>query len=125
MSIATVVTHGFGSFGDIAHVVTLGYDISGTPPPTPPVVTNTQAGGSGKDRRNEIIEINGARWSVPKDQVAEFLAQVQPKPSGVKTDTVKFTTPTGRVVTTTQQVLQDDIGLILMMAALADEDFYQ
>ena len=28
MSIATVVTRGFGSFGDIAHVVTQGFDIT-------------------------------------------------------------------------------------------------
>lgn len=131
MSASTIITLGFGSFGNAKYLPTLGYDTSGSPPPPPPVQT-TVVGGSGKDRRNEIVEINGIRWSVPKDQVAEFLAQFQPKHAPVvvvqaeaSSPTVSFTTPSGKVVTTTEQTLKDDIGVILVMCALADEDFYE
>jgi hypothetical protein len=98
----------------------------------PPVV-----GGSGKSskRRNEILEIEGKRWVVPKEQVAEFLAQFEKKDTQVVEiqtvrtqpglQTVSFTTPTGKVIKTTADVLKDDIGVILVMCALADEDFYE
>lgn len=36
MSIATIVTRGFGSFGDIGHVVTAGYDTGVTVVPNEP-----------------------------------------------------------------------------------------
>jgi hypothetical protein len=109
---------------------------SGGQPPQPPVQPVTsQAGGSGK-ARNEIIEIEGKRWVVPKDRVAEFLAQFDPKPAqNVEIQTVRngeidlrpvsFTTQSGRTVTTTQQVLKDELGVILVMCALVDEDFYE
>ena len=99
---------------------------------TPTVVV---VGGHGKAARksNEIIEIEGKRWSVPKEQVAEFLARFQPKESPVveiktvhtEALPITFTTSTGKVIKTTQDVLKDDIGVILVMAALADEDFYE
>lgn len=131
MSISTVITLGFGSFGNVKYLPTLGYDTSGQPPPPPPVTT--QVGGSGKDRRNEIIEVNGIRFSVPKDRVEEFLARFSPAADESKTvpvqffkpETVSFLTPSGLTVTADKQVLKDDIGIILVMAALADEDFYE
>ena len=107
---------------------------SGAGPVTPPPVV---VGGSGKaaKRRNEIIEIEGKRWVVPKEQVAEFLAQFEKKESQlveiqtINTEpglqAVTFTTPTGKVIKTTADVLKDDIGVILVMCALADEDFYE
>lgn len=98
---------------------------------TPTVVV----GGHGRSARktNEIIEIEGKRWSVPKEQVAEFLARFAPKEAPVveiqtvRTEAlpVTFITSTGKVIKTTEEVLRDDIGVILVMAALADEDFYE
>lgn len=100
---------------------------------TPPV--KSVVGGSGKRKHNEIIELNGVRFSVPKDRVGEFLERFQPELAQNRTqassepffkpETVRFLTPSGLTVTTTRQVLTDDIGLILVMAALADEDFYE
>lgn len=129
MSTSTVLTLGFGSFGNIKYLPTLGFDTSGTPP-TPPASTPTQTGGSGKDRSNKIVEINGLRFSVPFDRVEEFKARFQTKENKeakpfFDSPTVSFLTPTGISLTTTEQVLKDDIGIILMMAALADEDFYE
>lgn len=135
MSASTVITLGFGSFGGSQFLPTLGYSTSGLPPPipaaTPPVV-----GGSGKERRNEIIEIEGKRFVVPKTQVAEFLDKYGPQPAPVvdiptppsitpSLQTVSFTTPKGKTVTVDRQVVTDDIGVILVMCALADEDFYE
>ena len=101
-------------------------------PVVPPSVV---VGGSGKKRRNEILEIEGKRWVVPKEQVAEFLSQFEKKQAPVVEiqtihtapglQYVSFTTPTGKVIKTTADVLKDDIGVILVMAALADEDFYE
>jgi hypothetical protein len=96
------------------------------------VIPTPVVGGSGK-RRNEIIEIEGKRWVVPKEQVAEFLAKFEKKTAPlVEIQTVRaselpvtFTTPSGKVIKTTQDALRDDIGVILIMAALADEDFYE
>ena len=101
------------------------------------VTTTPVVGGTGKSRKkiyNEIIELEGKRWSVPKDKVAEFLSRFETlKAPSVEIQTartgeidlrpVSFMTPTGKVVTTTRQVLKDDIGVILVMCALADEDF--
>lgn len=44
MSIATVVTRGYGSFGSVAEVVTRGYAVGVAP--TPPVVTEVTTGGA-------------------------------------------------------------------------------
>ena len=45
MSIATVITEGFGSFGSIPLVVTMGYAIGDSPiPPDPPAVSNASGG---------------------------------------------------------------------------------
>lgn len=110
---------------------------AGSAPPPPPVISTTTVGGSGKDRRNEIIEIEGVRFSVPKDRVEEFLARFDRNSASTGTtqqagsvpffnpdlkETVSFSTPKGLTVTTTRQ---DDMGLILLIAALADEDFYE
>ena len=101
------------------------------------VTVTPVVGGSGKSakRLNEIIEIEGKRWVVPKEKVAEFLAQFDKSQAPVveiqtvRTEpglqAVTFTTPTGKVIKTTADVLKDDIGVILVMCALADEDFYE
>jgi len=103
----------------------------------PGVVTPAVVAGHGREQKrfNEIIEIEGKRWSIPKDKVAEFLARFAPKTETVEIQTVRsedillkpvtFTTPTGKVIKTTEDVLRDDIGVILVIAALADEDFYE
>lgn len=48
MSISTVITLGYGSFGNTGYVITLGYDTSATPPPTPPAAPSTGSGGGGR-----------------------------------------------------------------------------
>lgn len=52
MSIATVITRGYGSFGSIKYVVTEGYDI-GTPPPASPVIIRLYG------FVNTILNLNG------------------------------------------------------------------
>ena len=51
MSVATVITQGFGTFGDIAHVVLDGYDPSSVPPPAPAPDVGPPLGGKGDGKR--------------------------------------------------------------------------
>ena len=51
MSVATVITQGFGTFGDIAHVVLDGYDPSSVPPPAPAPEVGPPLGGKGDGKR--------------------------------------------------------------------------
>lgn len=46
MSIGTVITEGFGSFGSVAFVVTQGYSIGGVTPPAPTPSTGGGASGA-------------------------------------------------------------------------------
>lgn len=55
MSIATVVTQGYGSFGSVSAVVLFGYSIGEAPPPPP--APNTQAGGGG-----DYSDVQRERW---------------------------------------------------------------
>ena len=51
MSVGTVITQGFGTFGDIAHVVLDGYDPSSVPPPAPAPEVGPPLGGKGDGKR--------------------------------------------------------------------------
>lgn len=61
MSIGTVLTLGYGSFGDVKYLPTLGYDTSGITP-SPPSPASTGSGGGGRyfgyypERKREIKE---------------------------------------------------------------------
>ena len=48
MSISTVITLGYGSFGNTGYVITLGYDTSATPPAPPAPAPSTGSGGGGR-----------------------------------------------------------------------------
>ena len=58
MSISTVITLGYGSFGTTGFVITLGYGTSGVAPPTPtPTTTPDTGAGRGKGGRKKRIRI--------------------------------------------------------------------
>lgn len=63
MSISTVITLGYGSFGTTGFVITLGYGTSGVAPPTPtPTQTQDTGAGRGRGKRKRlriIFRING------------------------------------------------------------------
>lgn len=48
MSISTVITLGYGSFGNTGYVITLGYDTSATPPTPPAPAPSGGSGGVGR-----------------------------------------------------------------------------
>lgn len=76
MSIATVVTQGYGSFGSVSAVVLFGYSIGETPPPPVP---STQAGGGG-----DYSEVQRERWLAwarsrrNRRQEPERVGEIQP-----------------------------------------------
>ena len=126
MSIATVVTQGFGSFGDIAHVVRDGYDGSTVAPPAVPTVT-LPLGGKG-DNRRRIIKPTGlverkARKTV--DERVEESAQIQAEVAGELAKQLREeidvleSRPVERM---TFQEIDREIGVLLRKKIRTEED---
>ena len=84
MSVATVITDGFGSFGSVALVITMGYAVAEEPAGTPVAQTETVVrsmgpapliGGAGKAFDSRIqFAIDLAKIQVDDDEVMELLA---------------------------------------------------
>ena len=75
MTIATVVTRGYGNFGTIAYIVREGYDQGAAPPPPPPPapVESSAAGGGGwigtvADLREHVERVERAQEASRKER---------------------------------------------------------
>jgi len=80
VSIATLITDGFGSFGDIAHIIRYGLSGNDTPPPVDEEAGRTNRGGGYPKKRrysvgNRIVEATPAELKLIIEQ--EVKAQQQ------------------------------------------------
>lgn len=64
MSIATVVTEGYGSFGSIAFVVTEGYGAYGVTPPPPVITVDPNISGGGPPKKRRTLHLEGYRPTI-------------------------------------------------------------
>ena len=87
MSVATVITGGYGTFGDVAHVIRDGYSGNTVAPPAPAPTPDTKTGGKGDNQRRSTYKPTGlvertlkARPSV-QDRV-EDTGQIQAEIAG-------------------------------------------
>lgn len=142
MSVATVITEGFGSFGDIAHIITDGYDVSGVAPPTPtpPPTPDTPTGGKGDNerRRRNTIKPTGLVDRKPEGRrgVQERLRETQEIAEEIARGVVEVPQPTveapvlrislleldaeiGRLLRKQMRSEEDEILLLLLMAAVS------
>lgn len=80
MSIATVVTEGYGSFGSLAFVVTEGYGTFGAPPSPPAFDPNgVQGSGGGPPKKRPILRLD-ERYRPQIVDPREY-SRTSPKPS--------------------------------------------
>lgn len=86
MSISTVLTLGYGQFGDIPSVVLLGYGLEGEvpPPPTPPDAPAVRLGGGPFWRKRRYYDEDEEERR-EETEIAEVIAEISPE----ATDAVK------------------------------------
>jgi hypothetical protein len=108
VSIATVVTRGYGSFGSIAYVVREGYDQGAAPPPPPPPSPSGEAAGGGgwvgtvADLREHVERVERAQDATRKERRAaehQLRQMLEAQFRGPEPEVVEaFTETLGRVV---------------------------
>lgn len=105
MSIATVVTRGYGSFGSITAVVLRGYSIGATPPVPPGPATQTSGfdagpafgkwfnlayrAGSRRKRRPDVVAVEPETPEEITEAAIERIAEVEPRDEGAAWEAVQ------------------------------------
>lgn len=73
MTVGAILTLGLGTFSDVNHLVTLGYETGATPPPTPTPAT----GGGASGRHYPIGNLDLGTWQKKHKRLKVRVEQVQ------------------------------------------------
>ena len=125
MSVATVITGGYGTFGDIAHVIRDGYSGNTVAPPAPAPTPDTKTGGKGDNGKRSTYKPTGLvdRPRSVKDRV-EDTRQIQAEVAGqlakeLRGEIEKFEQPVTKM---SISEIDAEIGTLLRKRIRTEED---